>query len=269
MLINGQPLSTFELEPVSSDGRVSFASGSLVITELPDSAGVQLTKKEFDRPRRVTVRCRIKGFDMSTFLTNRDRVADALRGALEVRFTDVEELADRILYCQFERMGQPGGPAPEWLSPNREFELVLVATNPFYHDELAGFSGVAAALPAQIPVGTATTLLTTEIHGAISAPITLAFKDFRGNTVAQLKYDGAVPAAEWIEIRHDLRLVRKFSAVGISTNQRNSLDTTVSDHGFFFPAPDLAHRATASYPTVEITAGTAVAVINKFRRTWH
>ena len=268
MLINGAPLSTFELEPVSSDGRVSFAGGSLVITELSNTAGAQLTQKEFDRPRRVTVRCKIKGQDLSTFMTNRDSIADRLRGALEVQFTDVDELADRILYCQFERMGQPGGPAPEWLSPNREFELVLVATNPFYHDKLGGVVG-GNTTPGQIPVGTATTILTTEIHGLITAPITLTFKDFRGDTVAQLKYDGAVVAGEWVEIRHELRMVRLFTGLGASTNQRGNLDTTVADHGFFFPAPDLAHRATAAYPTVEVTAGDAVAVLNKFRRTWH
>ena len=268
MLINSQPLSTFDLEPVSSDGRVSFASGSLVVTELSNTSGVQLTQKEFDRPRRVTVRCRIKGQNQSTFFTNRDSVADALRGALEVRFTDVDELANRILYCQFERMGQPGGPAPEFLSPNREFELVLVATNPFYHDELAGFGG-GNTTPGQIPVGTATTLLTTEVHGAISEPITLTFKDFRGNTVAALKYDGAIAAGEWLEIRHDLRLVRLFTGLGASSNQRNNLDATVANHGFFFPAPDIAHRAIAAYPTVEVTAGSAVAVVNKFRRAWH
>ena len=267
MLINSQPLSTFELEPVSSDGRVSFASGSLVITELSNTAGAQLTKKEFDRPRRVTVRCRIKGHNTSTFFANRDSVADALRGALEVRFTDVDDLADRILYCQFERMGQPGGPAPEWLSPNREFELVLVATNPFFHDELAGFAG-GNLQPAQIPVGTATTVLVTEIHGVITAPITLTFKDFRGNTVAALKYDGAVAAGEWVEIRHDLRMVRLFTGVGASTNQRGNLDATVADHGFFFPAPDVADRANSAYPTIEVTAGAAVSIINKFRRAW-
>ena len=268
MLINGAPLSMFDLEPVSSDGRVSFASGSLIVTELPGSSGVQLTQKEFDRPRRVTVRCRIKGFDMSTFMTNRDSIADRLRGALEVRFTDVDELANRILYCQFERMGQPGGPAPEWNTPNREFELVLVATNPFYHDELQQYVG-GNLDPVGIPVGTATTILTTEIHGAITAPITLKFKDFRGDTVAALKYDGAISAGQWLEIRHELRMVRLFTGLGASTNQRNNLDTTVTDHGFFFPAPDLAHRATASYPTVEVTGGAAVAVVNKFRRTWH
>ncbi len=267
MLINGSPLSTFDLEPVSSDGRVSFASGSLIITELANTAGAQLTQKEFDRPRRVTVRCRIKGHDLSTFMSNRDSIADRLSGALEVQFTDVNELANRILYCQFERMGQPGGPAPEFMSPDREFELVLVATNPFYHDKDAGFVG--DGLPG-IPVGTATTLLTTEIHGAVSGPITITFKDFRGTTVAALKYDGAVSAGEWVEIRHDLRYVRLFTAVGSSTNQRSSnLDTAVANHGFFFPAPDLAARAIPSYPTVEVTAGSAVAVINKFRRAWH
>ncbi len=268
MLINGQPLSTFDLEPVSSDGRVSFASGSLIITELSNTAGAQLTQKEFDRPRRVTVRCRIKGFNTSTFFTNRDSVADALRGALEVRFTDVDNLANRILYCQFERMGQPGGPAPEWLSDNREFELVLVATNPFFHDELAAFAG-GNTTPGQIPVGTATTLLTTEIYGVITAPITLTFKDFRGGTVKQLKYDGAVAAGEWVEIRHDLRMVRLFTGLGASTNQYGQLDTTVTDHGFFFPAPDIASRAIPTYPTVEVTAGVAVSIINKFRRAWH
>lgn len=268
MRINGQPLSTFDLEPVSSDGRVSFASGSLVITELSNTAGVQLTQKEFDRPRRVTVRCRIKGNLVSDFFTNRDSVADALRGALEVRFSDVDDLADRILYCQFERMGQPGGPAPEWLTPNREFELVLVATNPFFHDELGGITG-GNTVPAQIPVGTATTLLVTEIHGAITGDVTLTFKDFRGNTVAALKYDGAISAGEWLEIRHDLRMVRLFTGVGASTNQRANLDVTVTDHGFFFPSPDVADRANSAYPTVEVTAGTAVSIINKFRRAWH
>jgi hypothetical protein len=268
VLINGQPLSTFDLEPVSSDGRVSFASGSLVITELSNTAGVQLTQKEFDRPRRVTVRCRIKGQTVSSFFANRDSVADALRGALEVKFTDVDDLADRILYCQFERMGQPGGPGPEWLTPNREFELVLVATNPFFHDELAGITG-GNTVPAEIPVGTATTLLVTEVHGAISEPITLTFKDFRGNTVAALKYDGAIAAGEWLEIRHDLRMVRLFTGVGASTNERGNLDATVTDHNFFFPSPDIASRAIPAYPTVEVTAGTAVSILNKFRRAWN
>ncbi len=268
MKINGAPLSTYDLEPVSSDGRVSFASGSLIITELSNTAGAQLTQKEFDRPRRVTVRCRIKGHNMSTFMTNRDSIADRLRGALEVEFTDIAELADRILYCQFERMGQPGGPAPEWVTPNREFELVLIATNPFYHDKTGGVTG-GNTVPAEIPVGTATTILTTEIHGGITAPITLKFKDFRGNTVAALKYDGAIAAGEWLEIRHDLRMVRLYTGVGAYTNQRGNLDTTVSDHGFFFPAPDLASRAIPAYPTIEVTGGAAVSIINKFRRTWH
>ncbi len=268
MRINGAPLSTFDLEPVSSDGRVSFATGSLIITELSNTAGAQLTQKEFDRPRRVTVRCRIKGTTVANFMTNRDSIADRLRGALEVRFTDVDELADRILYCQFERMGQPGGPAPEWMTPNREFELVLLATNPFFHDELGGVVG-GNTTPGEIPVGTATTILTTEVHGAITNPITLTFKDFRGNTVAALKYDDAVSAGEWLEIRHDLRMVRLFTGVGVSSNVRGGLDTTVGSHGFFFPAPDLASRAIPAYPTVEVTGGAAVSIINKFRRAWH
>ncbi|KKK49987.1 hypothetical protein LCGC14_3129520, partial [marine sediment metagenome] len=186
MLINGAPLSTFELEPASSDGRVSFASGSLIVTGLPGTSGAQLTQKEFDKPRRVTVRCRIRGYDRQSFFTNRDRIADLMSGALEVRFTDVDELAERILYCQFERMGQPGGPAPEWMTPNREFELVLLATNPYYHDRFAGIAG--AGLPG-IPVGTARTILTTELHGALGVALTLTFKDFRGATLAALKYD--------------------------------------------------------------------------------
>lgn len=268
MLINGAPLSTYELEPVSSDGRVSFAAGSLVITELANTAGVQLTQKEFDRPRRVTVRCRVRGHDRETFFSNRDSIADRLRGALEVEFTDVAALADRILYCQFERMGQPGGPAPEWRSPNRPFDLVLVATNPFYHDKTGGVVG-GNTTPGEIPVGTATTQLVTEVHGAITNPITLHFKDFRGNLVAALKYDDAVAAGEWLEIRHDLRMVRLFTGVGAQTNVRGGLDTTVGSHGFFFPAPDIASRDVEAYPTVEVTAGAAVSIINKYRRTWH
>ncbi len=268
MLINGAPLSTFDLEPVSSDGRVSFASGALIVTELPNTAGAQLTEQELERPRRVTVRCRIKGNDLSTFLTNRDSIADRLRGALEVRFTDMDDLAERILYCQFERMGQPGGPEPEWLTPNREFELVLVATNPFYHYELVGISG-GNTTPGQIPVGTAATILTTEIHGAITEPITLTFKDFRGDTVKQLKYDGAITAGQWLEIRHDMGFVRLFTAPGTSTPQRGNLDVTVSNHGFFFPTPNLCSRDVTAYPTVEVTAGVAVSIINKFRRAWH
>ncbi|KKL06353.1 hypothetical protein LCGC14_2596890, partial [marine sediment metagenome] len=155
----------------------------------------------------------------------------------------------------------------EWMSPNREFELVLLATNPFYYDHLGGIvSGNTA--PGPIPVGTATTRLTTELHGALSVPITVQLKDFRGNVVAALKYDAATAAGEWIELRHDLRLVRKFTAVGSSADARANLDATVSDHGFFFPAPDLCSRDVPAYPTVEVTAGSAVAVINKYRRAW-
>jgi len=267
VLINDKPLSDFGLQPVSSDGRVAFASGSLVVSEIAETAGAQASKREDDRPRRVTVRCRVRGHNRETFFANRDLVADLLDvGALEVRFTDVADLAERILYCQFERMGQPGGPAPEWMSPNREFELVLLATNPYYHDRFAGIAG--AGLPG-IPVGTARTILTTELHGALGVALTLTFKDFRGATLAALKYDDAVSAGEWLEIRHDLAQVRLFTAPGTSVPAMGGLDLSVANFGFFAPTPETANRAEGHYPTVTVTGGSAVSVINKFRRAWH
>lgn len=264
MFINDQPLSAFGFEPVTSEGRMSAAAGSFVLTEIPNTSGAQLTQKEFDRPRRFTVRGRVRGNTDALFFDNRDKVLDMFAGALEVRFTDLDTHEERILNCQMEDVRSVAGPSPEWLTPNREFELVFVATNPFFWDRYGSVVG-----DGEIPVGTAPTEIVTELGGALSVPLTLTLKDFRGVTVAQLKYDAAVAAGEWLEIRHALRMVRKFTDVNTSTNVFANLDLTVTDFGFFDVTQEIASLRTSAFPTVEVTAGSAISVVNKIRRTWH
>lgn len=264
MYINDRPLSDYGLEPVSSDGRTGFPAGSLVTALIPETSGAQIVSLELDRPREVRIRCRLRGDDDAGFFTNRDRVAELLQGALEVRFTDMATLEERILYCLFRELRMTAGPAPEWLSPNRELELVLFAGNPLYHDRYGSIVG-----DGDIAVGTASNFeLVTELGGALTVPITLTLKDHRGNVVNQLKYDNAVAAGEWLEIRHGLFIIRRFTAIATYTNVYGGLDTAVSDFGFFEVSPDLADRQNSAWPTITVTAGAAVSVINKFRRAW-
>lgn len=264
MFINDQPLSVFGFEPVTSEGRMSAAAGSFVLTEIPNTSGAQLTQKEFDRPRRFTVRGKVRGSTDVLFFQNRDKVLEMFAGALEVRFTDLDKNEERLLNCQMEDVRSVAGPNPEWLTPNREFELVFVATNPFFWDRFGSIVGAG-----EIPVGTAATEIVTELGGALSVPLTLTLKDFRGVTVNQLKYDDALAAGSWLEIRHALRMIRSFSDINTSVNVFSGLDTGVSDFGFFDVTPDIASRQTSAFPTVEVTAGSAVSVVNKIRRTWH
>lgn len=261
MLINDAPLSRYGLEPVTSDGRVGFATGSLIVTEVPETSGVQLIDKEFDRPRRMTIPVRLRGDTIAGFGNNRKRIADLLQGALEVRFSDMEGLA---LRCMFESLNASGGPNPEWQSENRPFELVLVATNPFFADR---FTGQVPNGP--IPVGTAPTEIITEIGGPLTTDTTLKLADMRGNTVAQLKYTGTLSAGEWLVIEHVRSLVRKFTAVGTAANAYSDIDETVSDFGFFFIDPDLGNRDQGLYPEISTVAGDPTSIVHKIRRNWH
>lgn len=261
MFINDAPLSRYGLAPVTSDGRVSFATGSFILTEIPETSGVQMIDREFDRPRRLTIPVRIRGDNVAGFNTNRHRIADLLQGALEVRFSD---LPDRILRCQYESLNSGGGPNPEFLSENRPFELVLVAADPFFADR---FAGQVANGP--IPVGTAPTEIISEIGGPLTTDLTLKLADIRGNTVAQLKWTATLAAGEWLEIQHVRSMVRKFTAVGAAANAMNDIDETVADFGFFMIDPDLANRDQGLYPEISTVAGDPTSVVHKIRRTWH
>lgn len=271
MYINDRPLSDFGLEPVSSDGRLSFAGGGLQLATIPETAGAQIVRSEFNRPRRLTIPVRLRGDTLAGYFTNRDTLAEQLQGALEVRFSDVGQLAERILYCQYEdfRVSGNAGEGPEWQNRVRLGELSLVAGNPYFVDRYALTTGSGEVL-----VGTAPNFeLTTWLGGAITSPITITLKDFRGTTIKALKWTGTINAGEWLEIRHQLAMVRKYTAVGTGVNAYNGangvLDETITDFGFFEVSPDLADRANSAWPTITITGGAAVSLHNVYRRAWN
>lgn len=265
MYLNDRPLSDFGLEPVSSDGRLNFAAGALQLATIPETSGAQIVRSELNRPRRLVIPVRLRGDTLAGYFTNRDSLADQLQGALEVRFSDVGALAERILYCQYEDFRVSAGEGPEWLNRVRTGELILVAGNPFFADRYALMTGEGAVL-----VGTAPAFeLTTWLGGAITSPITITLKDFRGTTINALKWAGTINAGEWLEIRHHLAMVTKYTAVGAGTNAYSGLDEAVADFGFFEVTPDLADRAASAWPTITVTGGAAVSVHHVYRRGWN
>lgn len=270
MRINERPLSDFGLEPVSSDERIAYPGGSLLISEIPDTTGAQLTDIEHDRPRRVTIRARIRGDDEGDFFQNRDSLADLLAGALEVRFSDLDELAERILYCQLEALNAPAGESPEWRGSNRPVEIVLVATDPFFYDRVAMLSGgEAGLLLGTAPAGELATL----VGGPLTTALELRLKDWRGEEVNRIKWTGSLAAGDWLEIRHSRSMVRKFDGTPPDTvttyaNAIADLDTTVANFGFFTLSPELGDRATSRWPVIDVISGDHVSLWHTYRRGW-
>ncbi len=263
MFINDRPLATFGLEPNASEDRVGGPLGSLQIAEIPNSSGAQLIRSELNRPRRMVIPVLVRSTEEHTsdqsFRVRLDRVQDALRGALEVRFDDDP---DHIFFCQLEQIRTLGAEAPEFRATSRELEIVLQAVDPFRYDRFVGRTGEGA-----IPVGTAPSRLVTVVQGPATDPTEIELRDFLGRIQSRLRITDSLTAGESFVIRHNAFRVDKFTGVDEKVAAIANVDQTVDFHGYFSVTPELADRDARIFPRIEVSAGGGI-LTNLARRAW-
>jgi len=198
-------------------------------------------------------------------VTDLDAVHRLFTGLLEIRFGDT----DRVVYGLLEQgavVGESGG-AADWVHTRGPLALswTIVCHDPLRYDQDVtgvGFSSSAAALP----LGTAPSAGLVTIYGAATNP-TLTYRDQVGDALLPVSGDSVtmgftatLGADDALEVDLAAKKVTRIDA-GV----RSDALSTLTSGWFFALDPADGNAAASSWPTLEVSSGTALAT---YRRAW-
>lgn len=198
--------------------------------------------RDFETATRViTCLGTLRTVSMATTLAYRDELKGRLfSGVTEVRFNDKP---DRMYLVKPTDIGI-AGTDPQFDNPVSEITMTLVCHDPLAYDKLCLGIGFGATLQP-CPLGTAPSLPTIKIAGAVTNPV-LTYRDFRGVAKKTMGFTVALGASEYLEIDNELMQINRYTA-GVKANGLGLL----SSGDFIMLDPQDGDPSDAAWPTLE------------------
>lgn len=256
LVANGTDLLTaFGFSPTETDGLLDAPDRSWLEQPIRGKAGTMLTTPVREEGRLITLTGALttSAKTVAARLAAEDRFKDALRaGLLRLVQTDASGSARLIegfaKQVRLKPIGHPVSPTDDRVT------IVMKCPDAYWRDAEPQLKAIAAtATRYTLPLGTApSTPIIRIMNGATP---TLTYRDAGGVAQATMVF-ATVGANDYLDIDMRLQRITKYSS-GVASNGRSQL--TSGDFPWAFDPQD-GDYATSSWPTLEISAGSAEAL---------
>jgi hypothetical protein len=257
LYINDYDTSRLGLGIERCDGRRDGLSVKDRVTQVPKRVGeVALAQEAEVTPRVLKVSGWIRGSSVTAARAALDELKSrCYGGTLEVRFADDPE---RLFYVRAEDC-EIRGKDPDFATACVEVTLSLKAFDPLLYARqgtVLGFTTVRAP----VPLGTAISLPTIRIHGAVTNPV-ITYRDARGVQQGQVGITVTLGATEALDIDCELMKLWRWTA-GV----RASGEVLPLTGDFMRLDPDDGDAANAVWPTLEVSPACMGEAL--YRKAW-
>lgn len=227
------------------------------LATLPGRAGALVLQSSVgpSDPRQVVVSGTLRGATVAALIAARKELkARCSAGLVELRFADDSAVA-LLGYCTGMAAS---GISPMLLRPWCELALTFTCPDPYAYTKsptVVGFG--ASAIPCPLGSGPVAPLL--RIFGAATNPV-VTLRNAVGAALATAGFTITLGANDYLEADCGAMQVSKCVAGTITRD-----DTLLTSGNFLTLDPTDGGYGTATWPTLEVSAGTAEAI---YRRAW-